>query len=129
MNWVSLIILLAALQSLAFGGLVAWARGRYKVAAPAISGNEVFERFFRVHYNTNEQLFVFIPSVWFFAVYLSPLWATILGSAYLLGRIIYAIGYVRSPTQREIGFALSAAPTFILLGGAIYGAICSIILK
>jgi len=128
MNWVSLIILLAALQSLAFGGLVALARSKYKVAAPAISGNEVFERFFRVHYNTNELLFVFMPSIWFFASYLSPLWGSILGGIYLLGRVIYAIGYVRSPAQREIGFALSAIPTFILLAGAIYGAVWSIIL-
>jgi len=129
MNWVSLIILLAALQSLFFGGLVAWARGKYKVSAPAISGNEVFERFFRVHYNTNELLFVFMPSIWFFASYLSPMWASILGGIYLLGRVVYAIGYVRSPAQREVGFALSAGPTLILLGGAIYGALWSIILK
>jgi glutathione S-transferase len=128
MNWVSLIILLAALQSLAFGGLVAWARGKYKVAAPAISGNEVFERFFRVHYNTNELLFVFMPSIWFFGSYLSPLWASVLGGTYLLGRVIYAIGYVRSPKQREIGFVMSAVPAFILLAGAIYGAVCTIII-
>jgi len=129
MNWVSLVMLLAVLQSVVFGGLVAWARGKYKVAAPAISGNEVFERFFRVHYNTNEQLIVFLPAIWFFASYISMKWATILGTVYLLGRVIYAVSYVRSPKQREIGFWLSAGPTYSMLLGAIYGALATILVS
>src|SRR5690348_5634789 len=119
MNWVSLIMLLAALQSLVFGGLVGWARGKYKLPAPAITGNEYFERHFRVHYNTNEQLIVFLPSIWIFGSYLSPLWASILGTLYLVGRVIYAAGYVRSPKQREIGFNLSAIPNGVLLLGGL----------
>ena len=121
MNWVSLIMLLAVLQSLAFGGLVARARYKYKVAAPAISGNEIFERYFRVHYNSNEQLLIFLPSLWLFGIYLSAPWASILGAVYLLGRIVYAVGYIHSPKQREIGFILSAIPNAILLIGALFG--------
>jgi glutathione S-transferase len=126
MAMVSLIMLLAALQSFVFGGFVAWARSKYKVVAPAITGNEIFERHFRVHYNTNEQLLIFLPAVWFFGAYVSPLWASILGSLYVLGRIIYAVGYVRSPLQREVGFVMSSVPNAVLLLGAIYGAIRAI---
>lgn len=127
MNWVSLIMLLSVLQSGVFGGLVGWARGKYKVAAPATTGNEVFERHFRVHYNTNEQLFLFLPAIWFFATYISSYWASILGSIYLIGRVLYAIGYVRSPKQREYGSIMSTVPTVTMLLGAIYGAIRAII--
>ena len=127
MNWVSLIMLLAALQSLAFGGLVAWARGKYKVAAPAISGNEIFERYFRVHYNSNEQLLIFLPSLWLFGVYLSAVWASILGTVYLIGRIVYAVGYIHSPKQRETGFILSAVPNGVLLVGALFGVVSAIV--
>lgn len=123
MNWVILIMLLAVLQSIVFGGMVGWARGKYQVPAPAISGNEIFERYFRVHYNTNEQLLVFLPSLWFFATLVSSTWAAILGAVYLAGRIIYAMGYIRDPKAREIGFTMSLVPTFVLLLGSLYGVI------
>ena len=128
MNWVALIVLLAVLQSFVFGGLVGWARGKYKVPAPAITGNDIFERYFRVHYNCNEQLIIFLPSLWLFATYISATWAAILGAIYLVGRVFYAIGYVRSPLQREIGFNMSAIPNGILLLGALYGVICTLLI-
>ena len=63
MEWVSLISLLALLQFSIFGILVGRARGKYGITAPATTGNEVFERTFRVHYNTLEKLVVFIPEL------------------------------------------------------------------
>lgn len=127
MNWVSLIMLLSVLQSAVFGGMVGWARGKYQVVAPATTGNDIFERHFRVHYNTNEQLFIFLPSIWFFAAYVSSMWAAILGAIYLIGRVLYAVGYVRAPNKREFGSILSTAPTLTLLLGAIYGVIRALI--
>jgi glutathione S-transferase len=121
MNWVAAVALLAVLQSMAFSFMVGYARGKYKVPAPAVAGNEVFERHFRVHYNTNELLIVFLPALWLFGLYISPRWAAILGGVYLLGRIVYAIGYVRAPTKREIGFGLSFLPIAVLLLGALIG--------
>jgi len=61
---------------------VAGARGRYKVAAPAVSGNEIFERYLRVQMNTLEQLIVFIPSIVLFGQYLSPYVAAALGAVF-----------------------------------------------
>jgi glutathione S-transferase len=123
MHPVTLIILLALLQFMAFGGMVGYARKKYGIKAPAITGNEVFERHFRVHYNTMEQLVVFIPSIWFFATYVSTFWATILGSIYLVGRVIYAFGYVSHPAKREFGSILGSVGTLVPFFGAIYGVV------
>jgi glutathione S-transferase len=128
MQWVTLIILLSLAEYLVFSFFVGYARGRYKVAAPATSGNEVFERHFRVHQNTLEQLVVFIPSIWVFGTHISGIWGAVIGAVFLVGRAIYAVGYVRGPKQREIGFMLSALPMMVLLLGAIYGVIRALIL-
>lgn len=122
MEMVHLVIGLALLEYFIFGALVGWARGKFGVNAPATSGHPVFERYFRVHQNTLEQLVIFVPSVWLFALYVNPKWAAILGAVYLVGRVLYFAGYVSDPKKREVGFGLSAIPTLALLVGAIYGA-------
>ena len=86
MLWIALVVLLALCEFMAFGFLVGSARARYKVSAPATSGHPVFERTFRVHYNTLEMLLVFIPSIWLFGMYLNPRWGAIIGAIFLLGR-------------------------------------------
>lgn len=128
MQWVSLIILLSLIEYLGFSFLVGYARGRYKVPAPATTGNEVFERYFRVHQNTLEQLVIFIPSIWMFGTHISGTWGAALGAVFLAGRSVYAAGYIKDPKQREVGFLLSALPTMILLLGALYGVIRALIL-
>lgn len=127
MNWIALVTLLAALQCLVFGALVSAARGKFKLAAPATSGNENFERYFRVHHNTVEQLVVFLPSLWLFGLYLNPIWGAILGAIFIVGRLVYAFGYIKDPAKRGAGFGLSALPTMFLLLGAILGVVRSVI--
>ncbi len=128
MQWVTLVILLSLLEYLVFSVFVSYARGRYKVPAPATSGNDVFERYFRVHQNTLEQLVIFIPSIWVFGTHISGTWGAALGAVFLVGRAIYAVGYIKGPKHREIGFLLSALPTIILLLGGLYGVIRALIL-
>lgn len=123
MAWVQLVTLLAAVQFLWFGILVARARARHRVTAPATSGHEIFERYHRVHMNTLETLAVFIPSLWIAAQYWSPRWMAGLGAIYLIGRIVYLRGYVTDPKQRHVGYALSIAPTLTLLAIGLYGAV------
>jgi uncharacterized membrane protein YecN with MAPEG domain len=123
MTLVALTILLAILEFMVLGGMVGYARGKYGVKAPATSGHEIFERHFRVHYNTLEQLIVFIPSVVFFAQYVSETWAAILGAVYVVSRVLYAIGYVADPKKREIGSVMTAAANVPLLLGALYGVV------
>lgn len=115
MAWVNLVTLCALLQFLVFGGLVGWARGKYGVKAPATSGHEVFDRYFRVHYNTLELLIVFIPALWIAAQYWNPPWMAAIGAIYLLGRILYLRGYVSDPRTRSLGFGLSSFPIIVLV--------------
>jgi glutathione S-transferase len=122
MEIVAVVIALALLEFVVFGMLVGRARGRYGVNAPAVSGHEIFDRYFRVHYNTMEMLVTFVPSIWLFGLYVSPEWGAALGALYLVGRIVYLRGYVADPGKREIGFGLSALPIVVLLLGALWGA-------
>ena len=50
-----------------------------------------------------------------------PTWAAWLGLVFVVGRVIYLVGYVADPAKREIGFALSSIPVVILLLGALWG--------
>ena len=69
MPFVHLVIGAALLEYLWFAFAVGKARETYKVSAPATTGNEIFERNFRVQMNTLEQLIIFIPSILIFAHY------------------------------------------------------------
>jgi uncharacterized membrane protein YecN with MAPEG domain len=120
---VDLVIALSVLEFLVFCMAVGRARVKYQVAAPATTGNEIFERYFRVQMNTMEQLLIFLPAIWIFAHYLSAPVAAALGAVFIVGRWIYFQSYVKNPESRTAGFALSAVPTVALLIGAIVGAI------
>ena len=122
MALVHVVIGLALLEFFVFGALVGRARGQYKVEAPATTGHPVFERYFRVHYNTLEQLIVFIPGMLLFGTYVSPLWASILGAVFIAGRIVYLRGYVDEPRRRSTGFGLTMLPSAVLLIGGTGGA-------
>ena len=82
---------------------VALARAKYKIAAPAVSGNPDFERVFRVQMNTLEQLVAFLPALWLFALYVSPAWASVIGAVWIVGRVFYAVAYVRGRRQARAG--------------------------
>ena len=127
MQPVALVILLALAEFVALGILVGRARGKYGVKAPATTGHEVFERWFRVHYNTMELLVVFVPSIWLFGLYVSPAIGAALGVVYLVGRVMYVRSYVRDPAARGGGFGLSMLPTLVLLVGAATGAALELI--
>jgi uncharacterized MAPEG superfamily protein len=122
MEPVAVVIALALVQYVVFAMLVGWARGKYGVKAPAVTGHETFDRYFRVHQNTLELLVVFVPAIWLFGIYVDPTWAALLGLVYLVARVLYLRGYVADPAKREVGFALSVLPVFVLLAGALWGA-------
>ena len=121
MPLVHLVIALALVEFFLFGLTVSRARGTYGVPAPATGGNEMFERYFRVQMNTLEQLVIFVPGMLMFGRYVNAFAAAILGAVFIVGRIIYFASYVKDPRRRGLGFALSALPNLVLLGGAIAG--------
>ena len=123
MLWTALVILLALIEYMVFGFLVGGARARHKILAPSTTGHPEFERTFRVHYNTLEMLVVFVPAIWLFGMYLNPRWGAIIGLVFVVGRALYAIGYIRAPEQREAGAMLSFASLAVLLAGAIFGVV------
>jgi glutathione S-transferase len=127
MAYVDIVTALAVLQFTVFGFRVGGARGRYAVKAPAVTGNEIFERYFRVQQNTLEQLIVFLPGLYIFSHYLSPLVAAGLGAVYLIGREVYAVTYVRDPAKRGAGYGLTFLPTVILVLGGLFGAVRTLI--
>lgn len=123
MAWVELVSVLAILQFFFFATQVARARERYQVKAPATTGNEVFERYFRVQMNTLELLVMFLPALWMAASVLRPLWVALIGVVYLIGRAIYSMSYVADPSRRGPGFGLSIVPVLALLLIVVIGAV------
>ncbi|MGO9930626.1 MAG: MAPEG family protein [Steroidobacteraceae bacterium] len=123
MAYVDIVTALAVLQFIVFGFRVGGARGRFGVKAPAITGNEIFERYFRVQQNTLEQLIAFLPGIYLFAHYFSPKVAAALGVVYLIGRELYAFTYVKDPANRSVGFGMTFLPVIILVAGGLIGAV------
>ncbi len=126
MSYVYLATLLILLEYLFIGYCVSRARFRYKVKAPAVTGHETFERWFRVQQNTIEQLVVVLPAMWIFGAIWSPVWAAALGLVFLVARGFYAYGYVQTGGGRHHGFMFGMYATVALLIGAGIGCLKSL---
>ncbi len=102
------VTVLALLEFFSFSFLVGKARSQYGVQAPAVSGHPVFERYFRVHMNTLEQLMLFLPLLWIAGVYklVAWYWLALIGALFLVGRLIYLRSYVADPARRSAGFGI-----------------------
>ncbi|MEI7931464.1 MAG: MAPEG family protein [Alphaproteobacteria bacterium] len=124
---VALVTVGALILFTAAGIGVGRARYKYGVQAPAVTGHEIFERHIRAQMNTLEQLVVFLPSLWLFALYWGDLVATILGVLWLIARTVYIIAYVREPSKRGPAFGIGWLIGLILLIGAAAGAIRGLI--
>ncbi|WP_013322875.1 MAPEG family protein [Gloeothece verrucosa] len=119
----SLVTALSLLVYLVLTINVGRARGKYKISPPATTGDPNFERVLRVQQNTLEQLIFFLPLLWLFSFYVSPLWGAAIGAVWLVGRILYAWGYYQAAEKRALGFAISSLSSMVLLAGAIVGII------
>jgi glutathione S-transferase len=95
--------------------MVASARKRYGINAPAVSGDPAFERVFRVQMNTLENTVMFIPALWLASQYADPVWAGIAGLVWLVGRVWYALAYSREASRRGPGFMLGLTAWAALL--------------
>jgi len=125
MNTVYLVILLALLQFMFFTLRTGLARGKYAVNAPSTTGNETWERIYRVQQNTMEQLVVFIPGMLAFAHFVSPEWVLLPGVLYLAGRQVYSYQYISNPKSRGFGMGLTLLSNIALIVGALAGLVLS----
>ncbi len=127
MEWPAIVTLLAIAEYVVFSMRVGLSRDRFGVPAPATSGHPEWERRFRVHQNTLEQLAVFLPSLWIFSTYVSPVIGAGLGVLFLVGRLVYAAAYQKEPSGRTAGFLMGFFANVLLLLGGLGGAIRSLL--
>ena len=122
MEYVAAVVMLALLQYTWFTIEVGRARGRFEVPAPATSGNENFERFFRAHQNTTEQLVVFLPAIFTCAYLVNETLAAAMGLLFVVGRLMYFRGYTNPEKSRSLGFGLGLIANAVLILATLYQA-------
>ncbi len=125
MEAIAVVTVLAVFQSFSFAFLVGKQREKHGIKAPAITGEAEFERAFRIHQNTVEQLVIFIPALWLFGHYVHGLIGAGLGLVFIVSRFLYRKSYLNDPTTRTAGFGIGALIMMILLLGGLIGAILS----
>ncbi|MCC6890828.1 MAG: MAPEG family protein [Hyphomicrobiales bacterium] len=116
---VAIITILSGLLCFAMAIAVARAHLRTGILAPAMTGDPRLERTARAHANTLEWMPIFLPALWLFAIYWSVTWATALGALWIIGRIVYFMGYVSAANKRAPGFFIQTLAAVALLLGAL----------
>ncbi|SNX28086.1 glutathione S-transferase [Polynucleobacter meluiroseus] len=119
--YASLITLLTVVLMFGITFNVGRARGKYQVKAPAISGHELFERAYRIQLNTIENVLMFLPALWLYAIFIGDKGAGDSGVIWLIARVWYAIAYQVNPAKRGLGFLISIIVIAGLWLGAAYG--------
>ena len=102
----ALVVLLAVLLQFGTMFAVGRARGKYGIKAPATSGHPDFERAYRMQMNTLEAVLLFLPTLWVAAHYGYGGWAGVAGLVWIVGRVWYALAYLKDASRRGGGFLL-----------------------
>ena len=123
----ALVTVLALIEYMILGVMVGQARGRYKIEAPATTGDPMFERYFRVHQNSLESLIVFLPALWICGITLSGRGAALVGLLYIVARVVYVRGYLADPKGRAAGAMMTFAATGLLIIGSLVGIIAELV--
>lgn len=115
---VALVTLVACIVLFVMAAWVSRTRTAVAIPPPTMAGNPLLERTIRAHANTLEWMPIFLPALWLFAIYGSPRWAAVLGAIWIVGRIVYFIGYRMAAEKRFAGFGIQAIAAFALVIGA-----------
>jgi glutathione S-transferase len=89
-------------------------RLKHDVQAPAVVGPEEWNRVFRVHANTIEQLILFFPVLWIFAILVGDLHAAIAAVLWMVTRILYSQAYAADAKKRTPGFLGGLIVLFVM---------------
>lgn len=127
MAYVTIIAMLALIEYQYFGIMVGAARGRSGVSAPAVTGDPEFERSFRAHQNTLEQLIIFLPGLYGTAYFVGELYAVAGGVVFMIGRAIYFRTYSKDAETRAPGMIVTMLANVSLLLGALVGALLTVL--
>src|SRR5215471_11895973 len=119
--YTAIVTLLAVALYFFLATRVAAAHIKFNVKLPAMIGNPDFERVVRVHVNTLEWLPTFLLPLWLCAIYLSDITAASLGVVWIIGRVLYFLGYTKAVERRLPGFFVQTAACILLFIGAIVG--------
>jgi glutathione S-transferase len=112
--YVAIVTLLALLLYCWMSTRVSAARRKVGIRPPAMTGDPLLERTIRAHYNTLEWMPVFLPSL-----YWNSTIAAVLGLVWIIGRLVYFLGYVAETSKRAPGFFIQAMAAAALLFGAL----------
>lgn len=121
--WPALVTMLILIQYIVFTMLCGIARGKSNLKAPDCSGDESFQRVFRVQQNTLEQLIVTLPALWLCALFFGAMVAAVGGAVFFVGRLMYRAGYISDPDKRAPGMIIGMLANVVMLGCAIWGVI------
>src|SRR6185437_10406942 len=116
---VAIVTLITGVAVFAMALTVSRTHAKTGILAPTMTGDPVLERAIRAHANTLEWLPIFLASMWLFAIYWSPAWASGLGTVWVIGRIIYFVGYRSDANRRFPGFFIQCLAHFALMLGAL----------
>ncbi len=122
--YVAIVTLVALLVYFWMGIRVGAARRVSGIDAPAMTGHPALERAVRAHANTLEWLPIFLPSLWLCHIFWQPqdqtgIVVAAIGAVWIIGRILYAIGYAADPAKRAMGFYIQLIAAAVLLFGAL----------
>ncbi|MGD8417580.1 MAG: MAPEG family protein [Pseudomonadales bacterium] len=126
MAYVTIIAMLALIEYFYFGAEVGRARVRTGIEAPAITGDPSFERVYRAHQNTLEQLVVFLPALFASGYFVGEIYAVAAGVVFLIGRAIYFRSYTAAAEKRGTGFGITALANIALVLGGLVGALLTL---
>ena len=124
-RYTALITLIMLVTYVWTGLSVAKARRTHGVKAPATEGPDGFNRVYRAHVNTLEQLVLMLPALWICAAAVGDVWASVLGLVWVIGRILYVTAYAEAAAKRGTGFLIG----FIALAAAVVASFGAIILS
>lgn len=126
-NFTALVTVFAVMVYMATSILVSRARVKFGVPLPATTGHADFERVFRTQMNTLESMPVFLPMLWLTALYVSDVYAALVGLVWVVGRVLYVHGYTVAVEKRGPGFLVQAIAQIVLLVSALAGVVLRLI--